>query len=273
MVTTIFLKRTVFFIAILLLLLAAACTKDTESSYGVQPVVESYLIPGRNAEVRVSLQKQLVDTNAYGTAISGLSLQISDGTGAKMLTEDKPGHYILDDPSFVKSGGTYSLAFTYNNVQVTASTIMPSKPSGIRISDNTFTIPTMVFGTEPTVFDPVNITWNNTALDNHLLVFKCLENPKVLISSRYNTDTISSVEANVTTAATFELNQRMFRYFGHYKVILMHVNPEYVDMLNSSSTSSQNLTNAPTNVKNGLGIFTAMQTDTLSSNLLVKSEN
>ena len=68
-------------------------------------------------------------------------------------------------------------------------------------------------------------------------------------------------------------SQRTMKYYGNYKVILMRVNQEYINMLNNSSTSSQNLTNAPTNVTNGLGIFTAMQADTLSKYLLVKAED
>lgn len=252
--------------------MTAACKKNMETSYAALPVVESYLIPNRNPEVRVSLQKQLVDTNAYGTAITGLSLQISDGTSSKMLTEDRPGHYVLNDPAFIKSSGQYSLAFTYNNLQVSASTTMPGKPADFSVTNSTFTIPTMAFGSEPTVFDPVNLNWSNPAADYHVLVFKYLENPKVPVSNRFNRDTVSSVEANAGQAGTFELNERMFKYFGRYQVTLMRVNKEYIDMLNSSSTSSQNLTNAPTNVSNGLGIFTAMQTNTLSTYLLVKSE-
>jgi hypothetical protein len=273
MVISLYSKKKILIGISILMFFAAACKKNIETNYSGLPVVECYLTPNRYAEVKVSLQKQLVDTNAYGTAIAGLSLQISDGNDSRMLIENKPGHYVLNDATFIKNDGSYSLSFTYNNLQVSASTVMPGKPSGLSITDGTFTIPTMTFGSEPTVFDPVDLNWNNTASGYHVLVFKYLENPKVLISSRFNTDTLSSVEANADKAATLELNQRMFKYFGRYRVVLMRVNKEYVDMLNNSSTSSQNLTNAPTNVINGLGIFTAMQTDTLSTNLLVKAED
>lgn len=266
-------KQMIFCSIMMLLFMAAACKKESATSYSALPVVEAYLMPDKKIEVKISLQKQLVDTNAYGTPITGLSLAVSDGTTSKSLTEDKAGHYVLDDLSFVKSGGAYSLSFTYNNLAVTASTTVPAKPSAITSSADTVTIPKMVFGTDPTAFIPVTLSWGNASADNHVVVFKYQETWKSLISSRFNSDTTTSVEVNAVKAASYELTERTFKYYGRYKVILLRVNQEYLDMLNSSSTSSQNLTNAPTNVKNGLGIFTGMSADTLQTNLLVKAED
>lgn len=265
-------KNILFGSTVLLICLFAACKKENTDSYSALPVVEAYLMPGKNIEVKVSLQKGLVDTNAYGVAISGLALKVSDGTTTKVLTEDKAGHYILNDLTFVKGKGVYSLSFTYNNLPVTASTTVPDKPSKITTSSDTVTIPAMVFGTTPTAFVPVTLSYANAGSYNHIIVFKYLETSKTIISNRFNRDTTTNVEVNAVKASSFEITQNMFRYYGNYRVILMRVNQEYIDMLNNSSTSSQNLTNAPTNVTNGLGIFTGMQADTLATSLLVKSE-
>jgi hypothetical protein len=250
----------------------ASCKKEVTDNYSALPVVEAYLMPGKNVEIKVSLQKGLVDTNAYGVPVTGLQLQISDGTATKTLVEDKAGHYMLNDLSFIKGKGAYNLSFTYNNLAVTASTTIPDKPSKITTSSDTVTIPAMVFGSTPTAFNPVTLSYANSGSYNHVILFKYLESSKVLISNRFNRDTTTNVEVNAVKAASFEITQNMFRYYGNYQVVLLRVNQEYIDMLNSSSTSSQNLTNAPTNVTNGLGIFTGMQADTLTSKLLVKSE-
>ncbi|CAM3979666.1 protein of unknown function [Pedobacter westerhofensis] len=266
-------RKIIFSSIVLLLFLAAACKKDSSTAdYSALPVVEGYLMPNKIVEVKVSLQKALVDTNAYGVAVTGLTLSISDGSITKTLTEDKAGHYILNDLTFIKSGSTYKLSFTYNNLPVTASTVIPDKPSGIVTSADTVIIPKMTFGSTETAFVPVYIRWNNPNSYNHIVVFRYLETFKSLISSRFNSDTVSSVEVNAVKAAEFELTARSFKYYGNYKVIVTRVNQEYLDMLNNNSTSSQNLTNAPTNVTNGLGIFTGMQSDTLSKKLLVKAE-
>jgi hypothetical protein len=263
-------KRILSSSIILLLFLAAACKKDSHVNYSALPVVEGYLMPDRNVEIRVSLQKELVDTNAYGVPVTGLTLKVSDGSNTKTLTEDKAGHYILNDLTFIKAKGTYSLSFTYNNLPVTAKTVVPDKPAKITTSSDTVTIPNEVFGTTPTAFVPVTFSWANPGSYNHILVFRYLETFKSIISNRPTDDTTTSVEVNAVKAASYEISQRTMKYYGNYKVILMRVNQEYIDMLNNSSTSSQNLTNAPTNVTNGLGIFTAMQADTLSENFFVK---
>ena len=95
---------------------------------------------------------------------------------------------------------------------------------------------------------------------------------KSLISNRFNIDTTTSVEVNAVKTATYTISNNTFEYYGKYKVILIRVNEEYIKMLNSGIKTSHNLTNAPTNLTNGLGIFTALQADTLSYNLLVKAE-
>jgi uncharacterized protein DUF4249 len=266
-------KKIIFSSIVILLFLAAACKKDSASaSYSALPVVEGYLMPNKIVEVKVSLQKALVDTNAYGTPVSSLTLTISDGSSTKTLTEDKAGHYILNDLTFIKTGGSYTLSFSYNDLPVSATTSIPEQPSGILSSADTVVIPKMTFGTTETAFIPVYIRWNNPASANHIVVFRYMETFKSLISSRFNSDTVSSVEVNAVKAAEFELTARTFKYYGNYKVIVTRVNQEYLDMLNNTSKSSQNLTNAPTNVTNGLGIFTGMQSDTLSKSLLVKAE-
>ena len=272
MVTLYNTHKNVFGGILLLLCLFAACKKDTTENTSILPVVEAYLLPGKNVEVKISLQKGLVDTNAYGVPITGLALQISDGTVTKTLTEGKAGQYLLNDTTFIKAAGVYSLQFTYHNLPVTASTTMPNKPSGLTVSKDTVIIPKFTFGTTPTAFIPVTVAWTNTGAYNHILVFKYQETWKSLISDRFNRDTTTSVELNTVQTSNYELSMNTFKYYGRYKVILMRVNAEYVEMLNNSSTSSHNLTNAPTNVKNGLGIFTAMQADTLKYNLLVKPE-
>ncbi|WP_442587611.1 DUF4249 family protein [Pedobacter sp. AW31-3R] len=272
MVTRYNYKKIFFSSIILLLCFIAACKKDSAQNVAVLPVVEAYLMPGKIVQVRVSQQKALVDTNAYGVAIGGLELKVSDGTNTYELTEDKTGHYILNDTTFVKVKGSYSLSFTYNNLPVTASTTMPEKPVGLAIDADTVIIPKMVWGEDRTEFIPVTASWGNAGSYNHVLLFKYQETWKSLISNQFNRDTTTSVELNVVKTTSFELNERSFKYYGRYKVILIRVNDEYVEMLNSGTTTSHNLTNPPTNLTNGLGIFTAMQADTLLTNLLVKAE-
>jgi plastocyanin len=161
------------------------------------------------------------------------------------------------------------MQFTYNNTSVTASTVMPGKPVGFKLTDSVFHEPNTL---DQAYNDKVRetITWTNPDSLQHMLLFKNTDsNPFEIIAVRNNRN--ASFEINTERASTYSITQTTFKYYGFYKVILLRVNDEYINVLTSNTRgTSQNLVNTPTNVVNGLGIFTAMQADTL--NLRVTTE-
>lgn len=66
---------------------------------------------------------------------------------------------------------------------------------------------------------------------------------------------------------TYEIGSQQFQYYGQHRIILYHINPEYALLYQDSGDNSLNLKSPPTNVKNGLGIFTAISSDTLYLNV------
>ena len=51
--------------------------------------------------------------------------------------------------------------------------------------------------------------------------------------------------------------------FGTYQIIFLRVNLEYTGLFGSSGSSTLSLEEPPTNIVNGLGIFTGVSSDTL----------
>lgn len=251
-------------------MMASACKKNSSDTNAVnKPVVEAYLVAGQPISVKVYQQKDLTDTATYGAALTGLSINVSNGAQTVKLTETTSGTYTYSDASFVTAGKTYSMQFTYNNVAISASTVMPGKPEGFKITDTVFHEPNTI---DQAYNDKVRetITWTNPDSLQHMLLFKNTDsNPFEIIAVRNNRN--ASFEINTERASTYSITQTTFKYYGAYKVILLRVNDEYINVLTSNTRgSSQNLVNTPTNVVNGLGIFTAMQADTL--NLKVTTE-
>ena len=244
----------------------ASCQKIGSSISDYQrPVVESYLVPGKPVQVKVYYQKYLEDTIQYGYPITALKLQISDGVNTVQLAESQPGIYIYADSTFIKDKKSYSLSFEYNNKAITAKTTVPDKPTGFKQSSTVQDIVGFTPGST-TTFEPVIFSWSNTAAQYYLVAFKNITlNPDPVNSG----DTVAYKDSEVIVGqvASYETQRNNFRYLGSYKVLLFHINKEYSDALTTSSGTSLNLTNPATNVVNGLGIFTAMQADTL--NLLV----
>lgn len=246
------------------MLMTAACKKNSADISAVnKPVVEAYLVAGQPVSIKVYQQKDLTDTATYGAALTGLNINISNGSQTVKLTEGANGTYTYSDATFVTAGKTYTMQFNYDNTTISASTVMPGKPIGFKLSDSVFHVPNTI---DPAYNDKVlqTVTWTNPDSLQHLLLFKNLDSdPFEIIAVRSNNK--PSFQINTEKASIYNITQNSFKYYGHYQVILLRVNDEYINILTTNTRgSSQNLVNTPTNVVNGLGIFTAMQADTLS---------
>ncbi|UOE50368.1 DUF4249 domain-containing protein [Mucilaginibacter sp. SMC90] len=246
------------------LIMASACKKNSSDVNAVnKPVVEAYLVAGQPLSLKVYQQKDLTDTATYGSAITGLTINISNGTQSVKLTEGTNGTYTYSDAAFITAGKTYTMQFNYNNVAISASTVMPGKPIGFKLTDSVFHEPNTL---DQAYNDKVlqTVTWTNPDSLQHILLFKNTDsNPFEIIAVRSNRN--PSFEINTERTSIYNITQTTFKYYGLYKVILLRVNDEYINVLTTNTRgSSQNLVNTPTNVVNGLGIFTAMQADTLN---------
>jgi hypothetical protein len=240
--------------------LFSACQKDGSTSVAERPVIISYLVMGHPVKVNVYEQKAFSDTAAYGARIGGLQLQLSDGSQTVPLTETTTGNYTYADSAFLQTGKTYTLQFTYKDVAISASSLMPAATNGYTASKTSFAI--LVGGT-PAESDStaIRFSWNNPDSLYHVLVFKYDE------ANQYangNGNYPSNFTINARQAASYDVPYRPFRYAGNYSAILYTVNKEYVDILTTNTnTNSQQLNNPPGNITNGYGIFAAMQADTI----------
>ena len=240
-----------------------ACKKDNlDSRSTTLPVIESYLMVGQPISVKLYLQKNLTDTATYGSPITGQTLYLSDGPQKYHLTETAKGTYTYADQSILTTGKKYTLQFDYNGYTVSATTTMPAKPqnfasqyAGITISGDSGP------GSQEAVLNV--FTWSNPDSLNHVLAF---EGTGTMIQvNRFATGRPINVQLNTNRASQYNITARTLSYLGNYQAILFSVNQEYINLMSTSTrTTSQSLTQVPTNIVNGFGIFTAMQADTLS---------
>ncbi|MCD8739734.1 DUF4249 domain-containing protein [Mucilaginibacter roseus] len=243
----------------------SGCKKEDNTAVANRAVVVAYLMPGQAPSVKIYQQKAFDDTSSYGALVSGLNLTLSNGSDSVSLQETATGTYTYSDASYIQTGKTYGLTFSYNNETVTATTTVPVKTTGFTASTTTILVPANDdfpnLGTADSV--AVVYRWNNPDSLYHVLVFKNDElYPYILNGGRGNAP--ANFTINGKQEAGYELYYRTLNYKGTYKVILFTVNKEYNDVLSSNAnTSSQQLTNPPGNISNGYGIFTAMQADTI----------
>ncbi|WP_316832597.1 DUF4249 family protein [Pedobacter aquatilis] len=246
-----------------------ACKKDGgDSSIADRPVIESYLTNGKVVTLKVYQQKGLLDTTSYGAAISGLSVSFNNGSKTITLKESAAGVYTSTESDLIIAGNTCSFSFTYNGQTISGETVVPSKPVSFAASSLEQAVPSPDPDSSTTTFNAVNFTWNNAEKGYYMMIFKNQSSTPNRIGSGFGRrNGYEDIEEYLGQVSSFKTQRMTFQFSGFYDVYLCHINAEYNNIVNSSSTSSLNLTNPPTNIKNGLGIFTAISRDSLLLNV------
>ena len=233
------------------------------------PVVEAFLIPGEPIN-KIKLTKLIpfLTEEIYSVAeeINDAEIMIINNDAYYKLIPfpgDSGYYYYPDTNMLISENQTYRIEFQYKDKQVSASTITPEKPVNFKISQELFLIERMVEGSYPSFTNETyEITWDNEDGSNYYLSVDLLETVIDPVSYMI-TDTVTQTLSVPSVTNVYNIHSRSLRYYGNYRVVLYKVNEEYANLYESTSTSSQSLTDPFTNIENGKGIFTAFNTDTL----------
>lgn len=271
-------KTTKLYIFLLFACVTASCQPTLIAEFNDRAVVEAYLYAGTTPTVKVSkLIPFRDDVEFSGEDIDRLTVTITDDTAGDswMLSAQGEGVYASADFT-VTEGHTYSLLIPYNGADVTATTTVPPKPVGMAVSA-TF-IEAMGFPGFSRA-DPgggAEVTWENPDKDYYMLVIRNTEtNPTPIFETGEDDDQEEwprpSFRKEPDTGSGSILSQMDFSYYGWHDVILIRMQPEYVLLYSENGDTSSTLTEIHANVNNGYGIFTAVNTDTVSVKVVAAS--
>lgn len=242
--------------------LAISCDEiEPDLPTTARPVVQAYLMPGRVAEVKVTRETFFLDADTL-IAITDLDMSVEAQGWLYEMTPQGGGMYLNKD-LVVEEGRTYNLLLKYNDLLVSAVTNIPSKPKDFKQSATSMAVPTIADGFSNGFPDPIELTWSNPDGRYYLVVVEVAqENPKLINSGNSNRPPFA-FRNDPTQADRYLLRPQQFQYYSLYRVILYEVTEDYAALYQTNGTSSINIKTPATNVKNGLGIFTGMNSDTL----------
>lgn len=244
------------------------CTKtDDLSTLAPRAVVEGYL--GAGDSVDILIKKEIPfgsDTITVAEPLSNLTVTLETEGKTIALQARDSGHYTSSTRILAEK--TYILKFNYDGKAITATTTIPTKPKDFKISVSDLAIAqiTLGGGVRPTFPDPVKLTWTNTDNSFYLSAFTNLEtSPESIFGGTINFGGRNRppVFNRPTQLNGAEIEPPRLQYYGTFDILLMHVQPEYAALYEETGNSSLNLTSPPTNITNGLGIFTGFASDTL----------
>jgi hypothetical protein len=253
-------KINFIFLFVISFAIISSCTKEDSKTIEPKAVVESFLHPGQPLQVKITKQIITGADNSGSRTINNLQVTITHNSQVYILTQNASGVY--ENPSIpVVVGGQYNLKFDYNNQTITSSTIVPAKPTGFTCTPLTITIPNFGGGGPPSFPEPLKARWDNPGSAYHYVAAKSVESNPTEISNTAGRPNFASTPDQGNYK---EINFGEFKYYGRHALILYRILPDYAAFYNAAGSNSQNLSEVPTNVNNGLGIFTSLNTaDTL----------
>jgi hypothetical protein len=252
--------------------LLVACTENSYDPTTVKEVVvDGCLVAGAPVDsVRCTLLVPYGGDVQEGASISGAIVTISDGATEWPLTAlGDSGYYHCGDSSFLpREDSAYTITILYNGKNISARTVVPRKPTGLSLSVDTLYIDTTLSMME---------MMQQMREDSGKMVFS-FEN----YDSAYYFVVVENVDSTPVDLQTdtfffngprflsrpFKGNEYLISFMqikqlGRHKVTLYRVNQEYVDLYDNRNQDSRNLNEPKTNVVNGLGIFTAVNCDSV----------
>jgi Domain of unknown function (DUF4249) len=241
-----------------------SCAEEVEApKIEGQIVVESYLRKGQDITLTLNTMLPYDGSGEAVKTLDDATVIINDGTANYTMTAKGNGTYFLDKQQLaIETGKTYKMSLEYKGQKVEATTIIPTQPENFKSSDSEIITPNIGGGSFPTFPDPIKLTWTNLKDAYYLIVSENTEtNPESIFGAtgfeppRFRTEPLQ--------ANGYELSFRNFSYKGNHLIILYHINPDYASLYEQNGSNSLNLSNVPSNVTGGLGIFTGVATDTL----------
>lgn len=255
-------------------LLFTACEGENITSLSTETaVVEAYLFAGQGIDsVKITQSTSYSSNDSLLLTLDGLEVTISDGTNTFLLESLGEGVY-QNLNAIVESGLTYSLQFEHKGETITAETYVPTYKEATA-STEAITMQKIGAGTFPPnigeQLDPIELEWDNSEGDYFYVVVQNIEdNPEVINElfgdARRPFRFIS--EPQITNFYAID-PRREIQQFGMHQIIVFRVNPEYAALYETSGTTSTTIAQPPTNVVNGLGLFTGVSSDTLFLNVI-----
>ena len=241
-----------------------------------EPVVEAYLYVDKEVgNVYLTSMISFGSDSSGGESITDAQVVLEGEGDSWVLFHDDsiPGRYYMEEMPEMVPGDTFRLKVDLEKESLRAATVIPETPPAVSMSSRSIYIPKVYDIREfkgMEMPDPVELTWNNPDAKYYFLNIQNLESYPVSIMPDlpdHRPFPPGGFAFQMITEPTnnnyYSIDTRQLEYFGTHRIVFTSVNEEYVYLYNSLNQDSRELNEPYTNIENGLGIFTAFNSDTL----------
>tara|TARA_B100000686_G_scaffold278348_1_gene298268 strand:- start:216 stop:1040 length:825 start_codon:yes stop_codon:yes gene_type:complete len=252
---------------------------DNEIPIDENFVVEAFLFQGEKVDdIRIKETKLWNSEDSIDTYIESANVKLF-GNGDEFVLNYKAVEetYFTDDEIEIISGNTYGLEVTVGDRTATAETIVPTKPIGIRMTDDRIIVPPLVLSLAlPNILANLfqnartNVVWDNQSEEYHYLTIKYDGEEEDPIFSEEIPGQVGeffsnfSLQSAPTRGNQYNVICMSLKNYGKYKVTLYKINKDYYSLFENQVQDGTDLNEPPSNVVNAFGIFSAFASDTTS---------
>ena len=270
-------NRIIILIISISFLITLGCTKDSPMSpQDDLIVVRGYLYanePVTDIQITSTLALGSEDSTAPPINNANVSLIKEDKRYELVLSAGDSGYYHYEgDDLIVETGDEFRIEVSYNDQQVYATTNVPEAPQNVTISKSTLSFPN--FDTmwelrqQGITMDSIRasmtltVNWDKEADALYFVVVENIDENPVEVESGFGRGRGRFISQPMATGE-YMVNAMMMTHLGRHRVKVYRVNQEYADLYQSRNQDSRDLNEPLTNVINGLGVFSAFNSNSV----------
>ncbi|HUU29122.1 MAG TPA: DUF4249 family protein [archaeon] len=267
-------------IALFSFLIITACTEETpfapESNL---VVIRGYLYANAPVtEIQLSSTLGLGSEDSVGPPISDADVKlIKDGKTYQLEpTSGRAGYYNYPGTNLpVSTGDNFRIEVAYFGRLASAETVVPPAPVGIKMSIDQLVVQDFSTGgfgfrrqfmSEDT--SAVRVTWQNEDNSSYYVTLENVEASPEQIETGMPFGRPGRIISIPITGDEYIVSLFSVTHYGRHKAKVYRVNQEYVDLYSTRQQDTRDLNEPLTNVVNGLGVFTAFNSDSVFFNVV-----
>lgn len=237
-------------------------------------VIEAFLFAGEPVtEIRVTQTIPLSSADKTPVPINDATVRlVRDDVVYELVATGTDGYY--EDPGNIQVnvGDRFRIEVSYQGTVASGETTVPPPPAGMALSSGIVYAPTFGGGRGrqrggPGFNDPeqeLAVTWSNPDRLLHFLVVESLDDtaePIVPDQIRDRIGTRFRFVSMPTDDDAAPINALTLEFLGEHRVRLYRINTEYAQLYENRTQDSRDLNEPPSNILNGLGVFSAFASD------------
>ena len=265
-------------ILLLSIVVLAGCSNNPTFPSATQVVLQAYLYADQPVQdIHVGSSRAIGGSDSIDTPIADATISLVRNGVRYSLSPNPslPGSYIYPGKDLtVKIGDQFGIEVDYGGQVITAATVVPTKPEQLALSTSTlrFQLDSVQsrFGNRARIngLDSALIAWSNPNSEYYYVVLESIDQNRQLL--RPDSNFTRRFVSEPTNQSTYRINNNAILYTGKHVLKLYHVDKEYADLYRSRLQDSRALNEPLTNVTNGLGIFSAFASDSLSFSVVLQ---